>query len=112
MSRRIIPNAPGSPAGRETTVGWDPPLSTDFAMAFDPPVSGDLLDDETEVFWVGCEPGEIPTVEVLADVLAEHDVPLPPEFAAVLRRDQAREGDSPDNPGRRVVDALMKGGER
>lgn len=106
MSRHIIPNAPGSPTGRETTVGWDPPLTTFFAMAFDPPASGDFEDDETEVFWVGCMPNEIPTVDELVRVLAEHNVELPAGLAARLENDKAREGDRSDNPGRGLVASL------
>lgn len=111
MSRRIIPNAPDSPAGRETTVGWDAPLATFFAMAFDPPASGDLDDDEIQVFWHGLDAGEIPTVEELARVLAGHGVQLPPEKAAILRRDKDREGDHSDNLGRRILDAMRGEGQ-
>lgn len=106
MSRRTIPNAPDSPSGRLTTVGWDPPLTTFFGMAFDPPASGDLDDDEIEVFWVGAMPNELPTVEDLARALAEHGVTLPPGVADQLGRDKEREGDRPGNPGRRVINAI------
>ena len=111
MSRRTIPNAAGSPSGRLTTVGWDPPLTTFFGMAFDPPASGDFDDDETEVFWVGVMPNELPTVEDLTRALAEHGVQLPAGLADALERDRQREGDSPDNPGRRVINAILKGGQ-
>lgn len=108
MSRRIIPNAPGSPAGRETTVGWDAPLATFFGMAFDPPASGDLYDNEIQVFWVGGNPGEIPTVEALAAALHEHGVELPHDVASMLAADQAAAGDqSQGHPGSPVIDAVM-----
>ncbi|MGP4093018.1 hypothetical protein [Nonomuraea sp. KM90] len=111
MSRRIIPSSPGSPRGRETTVGWDAPLSTFFGMAFDPPTSGDLEDDEVEVFWVGVMPAEVPTVEALEAELAKHSVTLPTGLAGLLKLDQANEGESPNNPGRRIIDTILKGGQ-
>lgn len=98
MSRHIIPNAPGSPAVRETVVGWDPPLSTFFAMAFD---------GDEEVFWVGADPGEIPTVHLLDKALGRHGVELPMLVAERLSWDQQQEGDRSDNPGRRIVDAML-----
>lgn len=107
MSRHIIPNAPGSPEGRETTVGWDAPLNTFFAMAFDPPVSGRLDDDEIEVFWHGTMPGEIPSIPALARVLESHGVDLPPEVAASLAEDFSHEGDrSAGRPGSALVAAF------
>lgn len=107
MSRHIIPNAPASPAGRETTIGWDAPLNTFFAMAFDPPASGDLDDDETEVFWVGMMPGEIPTIEALATALKEEGVALPPPVRDVLARDKRGEGDqSQGRPVSRLIEAV------
>lgn len=95
MSRHVIPNAPGSPVGRVTTVGWDAPLNTFFGMAFDkvPDTAGDDYQDEVEVFWVGMMPGEIPTVEALAKVLGEHGVALPVWAAGALAEDRRVEGD-------------------
>ncbi|GAA0402632.1 hypothetical protein GCM10009530_63230 [Microbispora corallina] len=111
MSRRIIPNALGSPAGRETTVGWDAPLNTFFAMAFDPPASGDLDDDEVEVFWVGTAPGEIPTVQRLAKALAQHGVELPMLVAQRLSEDCAGEGDqSQGRPGSALIASMTQSG--
>lgn len=112
MSRRIIPSAPGSPEGRETTVGWDAPLNTFFAVSIDTPAAED--DDAGEVFWVGATPGEIPTVEALAAALREHGVTLPDEMADQLAADQACEGDrSAGRPGTALIAAMhTPGGAR
>jgi hypothetical protein len=110
MSRHIIPNAPASPPGRETTVGWDAPLNTFFAMAFDSvPDSGDPgeFEDDVEVFWYGTTPGEIASIPGLALRLAEHGVELPVTVAALLADDFAGEGDqSQGRPGTSLVEAL------
>jgi hypothetical protein len=109
VSRHIIPNAPGSPPGRVTTVGWDAPLNTFFGMAFDQPASGDVLDDEVEVFWVGGMPDEIKSIPALARRLAEHGVDLPAHIAAALVSDSAYEGDrSAGRPGTRLIKAMTE----
>lgn len=113
MSRYKIPNAPGSPDGRETTVGWDAPLNTYFAMAFDPPPSGDEFDDEIEVFWVGGMPTEIAHVQDLAEVLREHGVVFPPDVADQLLKDKTGEGDqSQGRPASALMEAMRSGEDR
>ncbi|MEO3856119.1 hypothetical protein [Acrocarpospora sp. B8E8] len=113
MSRYKIPNAPDSPDGRVTTVGWDAPLSTFFAMAFDPPASGEEFDDEIEVFWVGGMPGEIPAVVALESALSVHGVTLPADVRAALGADRAREGDrSQVHPSARLIEAMRSGDVR
>lgn len=109
MSRHVIPNAPGSPRNRVTTVGWDAPLTTFFAMAFDTvPDSGDPdeFEDEIEVFYLGEDPDELPTVESLTAALKEHGVELYRSTSELLEQDKAQEGDRSDGFGRRLVDAL------
>lgn len=110
MSRYKIPSAPDSPEGRETTVGWDAPLNTYFAMAFDPPASGEEFDDEIEVFWVGGMLGEIATVQDLAAVLYEHGVIFPPDVADQLWKDKTGEGDqSQGRPATALIEAMRSG---
>ncbi|MFE3452436.1 hypothetical protein ACFXJ8_26280 [Nonomuraea sp. NPDC059194] len=116
MSRHVIPNAPDSPSNRVTTVGWDAPLTTFFAMAFDrtPDPIDDEYEDEIEVFWIGAMPGELPTVEALEAALKVHGVELTPWIASVLAQDKEGEGDRSGNVGRRLVDAMLaeqKGGQ-
>jgi hypothetical protein len=107
VSRHTIPNAPGSPEGRETTVGWDPPLATFFAMAMDPPTSSDPDDDPIEVFWHGCTPYELPTIGDLARALARHGVELPVGIARQLAEDHAAEGQRfAGRPATRMVAAM------
>ncbi|MFI6317331.1 hypothetical protein ACIBG8_07420 [Nonomuraea sp. NPDC050556] len=90
MSRYTIANEPGASAGRTTEVGWDAPLSTYFLMAFEP---GDDPDgDETEVFWYGCTPAEVPTVEALDALLAKHNLVVTAPIAHALVQDREREG--------------------
>ncbi|MFB4284897.1 hypothetical protein ACBJ59_57185 [Nonomuraea sp. MTCD27] len=91
MSRYTIPNAPGSPDKRVTTVGWDAPLNTYWATAFDPPASID--EEDVEVFWIGYTPCALPDVESLATALREHGVELPPATLDKLRRDKPAEGE-------------------
>lgn len=110
MSRHIIPNAPGSPARRVTTVGWDAPLTTFFAMAFD--VAANECDDDIEVFWVGCMPNEIRTLGAITDALAGHGVAVPDDVLTLLVADKYSEGDRSDNVGRRLVDAMLAERER
>lgn len=91
MSRYTIPNASDSPEGRVTTVGWDAPLNTYWATAFDPPASGD--EEEVEVFWIGYTPCALPDVESLVTALAEHGVEIPPSTLDTLRTDKPSEGE-------------------
>ncbi|MFI6497133.1 hypothetical protein [Nonomuraea typhae] len=91
MSRYTIPNAPGSPNKRVTTVGWDAPLNTYWATAFDPPASTDQ--EDIEVFWIGDTPCALPEVESLATALHEHGVEIPPFTLEALRRDKPNEGE-------------------
>lgn len=90
MSRYTIANEPGASEGRTTEVGWDAPLSTYFLMAFEP---GDDPDgDETEVFWYGCTPAEVPTVEALDALLVKHNLLVTARIAHALIQDREREG--------------------
>ncbi|MBB5081325.1 hypothetical protein [Nonomuraea endophytica] len=90
MSRYTIANEPGASAGRTTEVGWDAPLSTYFLSAFEP---GDGADgDDTEVFWYGCTPAEVPTVEALDVLLAKHNLVVTAPIAYALVQDREREG--------------------
>ncbi len=88
MSRHVIPNAPGSPKTCETVVGWDAPLETFFATCFD----SAKPEDDSEVFWVGIERGELPTIGHLARALDEYGVALSVEVATKLGEDFQQEG--------------------
>lgn len=106
MSRRNIPNAPGSPDRRRTVVGWDAPLASFFAQAIDPPLSGDELDDEEIAFWFGADDyGEIPTLDALRTLLQGQGVVLPDDIADLLAGDQQREGARDKHPLLRAFDA-------
>ncbi|GAA0918687.1 hypothetical protein [Nonomuraea longicatena] len=90
MSSYTIANEPGAPEGRTTEVGWDAPLSTYFLSAFEP---GDDPDgDDTEVFWYGCTPAEVPTVDALDALLAKHNLVVTAPIASALVQDREREG--------------------
>ncbi|WP_214317084.1 hypothetical protein [Nonomuraea sediminis] len=109
MSRHIIPNPPGSPLRRVTSVGWDRPLATFFAMSFDPPAPGDEFDNEIEVFWIGATPCEIPTVEALAHTLAEHHVELPGDIKRLLAVEAKVEGQGfAGRPATSVIAAAVR----
>ncbi|GAA4946351.1 hypothetical protein HD597_006798 [Nonomuraea thailandensis] len=92
MSRYTIPNPPDSPEDRVITVGWDAPLNTYWATAFDPPASID--GEDVEVFWIGYTPCELPDVESLATALRKHGVEIPPFTVEALRVDKPGEGES------------------
>ncbi|TYB69664.1 hypothetical protein FXF51_05750 [Nonomuraea sp. PA05] len=81
-----------------TTVGWDAPLTTFFAMAFD---------GDDEVFWLGMMPREIPTLGALTEALEPHHVAVPDDVLHQLLADKHSEGDRSDNVGRRLVDAIL-----
>ncbi|UBU16633.1 hypothetical protein [Nonomuraea gerenzanensis] len=91
MSRYTIPNAPGSPDTRVTTVGWDAPLNTYWATAFDPPTSID--GEDAEVFWIGYTPCALPDVASLVTALHEYGVKIPPFTLDALGRDKPTEGE-------------------
>ncbi|MEV4472853.1 hypothetical protein [Nonomuraea sp. NPDC049504] len=102
MSRYTIPNPPDSPESRTITVGWDPPLNTYWATAFDPPAPGD--EDDVEVFWIGYTPCELPDVESLATALREHGVEIPPFTLDALRADKPTEGERfAGRPATRII---------
>ncbi len=108
MSRHVIPNAPGSPAGRMTVVGWDASLNTFFANAFDPPPVED--DDEVIVFDLGSSPCELPTLDDLIKALAEHGVQVPPAVVEELDGAREAEGEQFCNlPTRHLVAAYAVG---
>ncbi|MFI6813226.1 hypothetical protein ACIBG7_12480 [Nonomuraea sp. NPDC050328] len=90
MSCYTIANEPGAPEERRTEIGWDAPLSTYFLSAVEP---GDDPDgDEVEVFWYGCTPAEVPTVEALDALLAKHNLVVTAPIAHALVQDREREG--------------------
>lgn len=58
----------------EVVVGWDPPLSTFFAQAWD--LTKDEDDPAAELVWIGCTPGEIRDPQQVCDAVAEWaDIP-------------------------------------
>lgn len=87
MSRHVIPNASGSPDGLVTVAGWDAALNTFYGMCVD----SAQPEDDSEVFWVGGSPCELPAIGDLARALGEHGVELPVEVATLLGEDYQRE---------------------
>ncbi|MEU7891737.1 hypothetical protein AB0B45_02605 [Nonomuraea sp. NPDC049152] len=107
MSRYTIPNAPGAPEDRVTTVGWDGPLNSYFAMAFDPPTTGD--EDYAEVFWIGYTPCELPDVASLVTALRAHGVEVPPFTLDALRMDKPNEGENfAGRPATRLIAEMAR----
>ncbi|NRQ31329.1 hypothetical protein HII36_05680 [Nonomuraea sp. NN258] len=107
MSRYTIPNAPGSPDERVTTVGWDAPLNTYWATAFDPPAPG--AEDDVEVFWIGYTPCALPDVESLVTALREHGVEIPPSTLTKLRADKPIEGEQfAGRPATRLIAEMTR----
>ncbi|WP_289009531.1 hypothetical protein [uncultured Thermomonospora sp.] len=110
MSRHTIPNPPGTPDGREITVGWDRPLETFFAMAFDRPPADDPDGDDIEVFWHGTTRGEITTIDDLRALLDRHGITLPDHIADQLEQDRRAEGNGwAGRPAALLFGSLMGG---
>ncbi|WP_433426264.1 hypothetical protein ACQP1V_43145 (plasmid) [Microtetraspora malaysiensis] len=106
MSRYVIPNPPGFPAGREITVGWDAPLDSFFASATDL----DPEEGEIEVWAIGDSPCEIPTVAQLDAALYEHGVGLDGDMAVILAADKASEGERfAGRPATQLIASVMHG---
>jgi hypothetical protein len=59
---------PAAAAGLEVVVGWDPPLRTFFAQAWDRRLDED--DPAAELLWIGCSFGEIGDVEKVREAVA------------------------------------------
>ena len=65
-------------------VGWDNPLATFFAQAFDPSIEDEA---EADLLWIGTALREIPTVAALQDQLNGWAT-IPPDIVDRLTRDQ------------------------
>lgn len=91
MSMYEFTDVPGFPPGRILEVGWDAPLATFFARAYDPPAGPG--EDDREVFWVGGTPCELPTLETLATAMRQHGVELTFPIEMALAFDKAAEGE-------------------
>jgi hypothetical protein len=73
----------GNNPKHEISVGWDAPLTTFFAQVFD----SDSEDDMDEpVLWLGDEPMQIPTLELLIQRLAPF-ASIPPDILEKLQKD-------------------------
>jgi hypothetical protein len=75
---------PAQDPGLTVIVGWDNPLTTFFAQAFDPSVEDEA---EADLLWIGTAPREIPTVAALQAQLTGWAT-IPPAIVACLTRDQ------------------------
>ncbi|MGI5281705.1 hypothetical protein ACQEVF_59190 [Nonomuraea polychroma] len=107
MSRYTIPNPPEWPHTRVITVGWDGPLSTYWATAFDPPAS--IEEDDVEVFWIGYTPCELPDVQSLVTALRERGVEVPPFTVETLRMDKPTEGENfAGRPATRIIAEMTR----
>lgn len=69
----------------EVVVGWDPPLRTFFAQAWDR--SRDQDDPAAELLWIGCSPAEITDPQMVCDAVARW-AEVPPSLVATLARDR------------------------
>ena len=81
MSRYTIP---AQDSALTVVVGWDNPLVTFFAQAFDPSVEDEA---EADLLWIGTALREIPTVAALQAQLTGWAI-IPPAIADCLTRDQ------------------------
>ena len=81
MSRYTIP---AQDPALSIIVGWDNPLQTFFAQAFDPSVEDEA---DADLLWIGTALQEIPTVAALQVQLAGWAI-IPPAIVAHLIRDQ------------------------
>ena len=81
MSRYRIP---AQDPALTVIVGWDNPLVTFFAQAFDPSIEDEA---EADLLWIGTTLREIPTVAALQAQLADWAT-IPPDIVARLTRDQ------------------------
>ena len=77
-------NIPAHNAALTVTVGWDNPLVTFFAQAFDPSVEDEA---EADLLWIGTALREIPTVAALQAQLTGWAM-IPPAIVDRLTRDQ------------------------
>jgi hypothetical protein len=74
---------PGHNPNHQISVGWDAPLTTFFAQVLDS--SSDDHEDEP-ILWLGLEPMQIPTCEMLIKELAEVAT-IPPDILQNLEND-------------------------
>jgi hypothetical protein len=75
---------PGLNPNHLISVGWDAPLTTFFAQVFD---SSDDDEDKNEpILWLGDEPRQIPTLEMLVKELAPF-ASIPPDILQNLEND-------------------------
>jgi hypothetical protein len=71
-------------AGRhEIVVGWDNPLETFFVQVWD-----ESADEDDPVLWAGARPGEVASVEALAELVRPYGE-VPDELLGRLREDSA-----------------------
>ena len=76
---------PGHNPNHQITVGWDAPLTTFFTQVFD-----SYSEDEDEpILWLGLEPMQIPTLEMLVQRLAPF-ASIPPAILQNLQQDHDR----------------------
>jgi hypothetical protein len=80
MSRHVLP----AEDGLEVVVGWDPPLNTYFAQAWDRRL--DEEDPAAELLWIGCTPREIRDPQQVCDAVSVW-APIPAGLAATLYAD-------------------------
>jgi hypothetical protein len=89
---------PGHNPNHQISVGWDAPLTTFFTQVFD---SSSDDDEDEPILWLGLEPLQIPTLEMLVQRLApfasiptpilenlehDHDQPWSPSPLQLLNR--------------------------
>ncbi|MFJ8388647.1 hypothetical protein ACIQ9Q_29800 [Streptomyces sp. NPDC094438] len=90
MSSHTLTPLGGAPAGRTVRVGWDAPLATFFAIAWDVPADED--DEPDYLAFAGAAPYEVSEVDTVLELVSPYAV-VPEDLRAQLLNDQAAEGE-------------------
>nr|WP_233109083.1 hypothetical protein [Streptomyces sp. 14R-10] len=91
MSSYTLTPHGGAPAGRTVRVGWDAPLASYFATAWDEPA-----DDGAEIdhmVFAGAAPYDISDPAIVLDLVSPYAV-IPENLREQLLADRDREGDT------------------
>ncbi|MEV4046060.1 hypothetical protein [Streptomyces sp. NPDC049744] len=90
MSSHTLTPLGGAPAGRTVRVGWDAPLGTFFASAWDEPADEDA--DADHLVFAGASPYDISDPATVVELVTPYAV-IPEGLREQLLADRDREGD-------------------
>ncbi|MFE2529456.1 hypothetical protein ACFXEL_35115 [Streptomyces sp. NPDC059382] len=90
MSIHTLTPLDGAPAGRTVRVGWDAPLATYFATAWDEP--GDEGADTDHLVFAGAAPYDISDPATVLELVAPYAV-IPEDLRERLLAERDAEGD-------------------